>query len=53
MIGCPSVIDNADAPEAMVRVTPPLEDDRAVVCDFTLGSVKEYFASSIAKDGDG
>ncbi len=53
MIGCPSIINNADAPEVMVRVAPPLEDDRAVVCDFTPGGVKEYFASGIAKDSDG
>ncbi len=53
MIGCPSVVDNADAPEVMVRVAPPLEDDRTVVCDFTPSGMKEYFASGVAKDGNG
>ena len=53
MIGCPSIVNNADAPEAMVRVVPPLEDDRAIVCDFAPSGVKEYFASGIAKDGNG
>ncbi len=52
MIGCPSVINNADMPEAMVRVAPPSEDDRAVVCDFTPSGVKEYVASGVAKDGN-
>jgi hypothetical protein len=53
MIGCPSVANNADAPEAVVRVAPPSEDDHAIVCDFTPGGVKEYFASGVTKDGDG
>ena len=53
MIGCPSIVDNTDVPEVMVRVMPPSEDDRAVVCDFTPGGMKEYFASGIAKDGNG
>ncbi len=53
MIGCPFVVNNVDASEAMVRVAPPSEDDRAIVCDFTPGGMKEYFASGVAMDSDG
>ncbi len=28
-VGCPSINNNANAPEAMFGVTPPLEDDFA------------------------
>jgi hypothetical protein len=41
MIGYPSIVNNADMPEAMVKVAQPLEDDRTVVCDFTPGGMKK------------
>ncbi len=29
-VGCPSIVDNANPPEAVLGVTPPLEDDFSV-----------------------
>jgi hypothetical protein len=29
-VGCPSIVDNANPAEAILGVTPPLEDDFAV-----------------------
>jgi hypothetical protein len=52
MVRCPAVVNDLDTPEAVVRVAPPSEDDRAVKCYFTSGGVKEHFAPSIAQDGN-
>ncbi len=38
VISCPATVNNADTPEAMVRVAPPLES-----C-----GMEEYFTSGIA-----
>ncbi len=29
-VGCPSIIDNVNPPEAILEVTPPSEDDFAI-----------------------
>ena len=34
----------------MLGVTPSLEDDFAIECDFTAGGIEEYFASGITED---
>jgi hypothetical protein len=48
VIGCPIAINNADTPEAMVLVAPPLEDDHTVVSYFASSGVEEYFTSGVA-----
>jgi hypothetical protein len=48
VIGCPTINNNADTPEAMVWVAPPSVDDRAIVSYFTSGGMEEYFTSGIA-----
>jgi hypothetical protein len=48
VIGCPIIIDNADMPEAMVWVAPPLEDDRAIVSYFAASGMEEYLTSGAA-----
>ncbi len=40
-VGRPAIINNANAPEAMIGVTPPSEDDLAVKSYFATGGVKE------------
>jgi hypothetical protein len=49
-VGCPAIINNANAPEAMFGVTPPLEDDFAIKSYFATSGIEEYFATSIAED---
>jgi hypothetical protein len=53
VIGCPTVVNNADMPEAMVWVVPPSEDDRVIVSYFASGGMEEYFTSGAAEDGNG
>jgi hypothetical protein len=48
VIGCPTVVNNVYMPEAMVWVTPPPEDDHAIVSYFASFGVEEYFTSSVA-----
>ncbi len=48
VIGCPTVVDNADMPETMVWVAPPLEDNHANVSYFAAGCVEEYLTSGVA-----
>ncbi len=48
VIGCQTIINNVDMPEAMVWVMPSTEDDRAIVSYFASGGVEEYFTSGIA-----
>jgi hypothetical protein len=49
-VGCPAIINDANVPEAMFGVTPPLEDDLAVKSYFATSGVEEYFTTSIAED---
>jgi hypothetical protein len=49
-VGCPSIIDDANLPEAILGVTTPLEDDFAIYHYFTAGSIKEYLTASIAEE---
>ncbi len=48
MIGCPTVVNDADMPEAMVWVASPLEDDHAIVSYFAFGGMEENFTSGVA-----
>jgi hypothetical protein len=52
-VGCPAIINNANAPEAMFGVMPPSEDDFAVKSYFTTSGVEEYFASGVSEDCNG
>jgi hypothetical protein len=52
-IGHPAIINNANTPEAMLGVTPPLEDDFAIKSYFATGGIEEYFATRIAEDCNG
>ncbi len=52
-VGCPAIINNANMPEAMFGVLPPLEDDFAIKSYFATGVVEEYFATSVAEDCNG
>ncbi len=52
-VGCPAIINNTNAPEAMFGVTPPLEDDFTIKSYFTTGDIEEYFATSVAEDCNG
>ncbi len=52
-VGCPGIINNANMPEAMFGVTPPLEDDVAIKSYFATGGVEEYFTTCIAEDCNG
>ncbi len=49
-VGSPAIINDANMPEVMFGVTPPLEDDFAVKNYFTTGGIEEYFATSIVED---
>jgi hypothetical protein len=52
-VGCPAIINNVNAPEAMCGVTPPSEDDFTIKNYFATGGVDEYFATSITEDCNG
>jgi hypothetical protein len=52
-VDCPAIINNANTPEAMFGVTPPLEDDFAIKSYFATGGVEEYFATGVAEDCNG
>ncbi len=52
-VGCPAIINNVNAPEAIFGITPPLEDDFAVKSYFSTGGVEEYFTTSVAEDCNG
>ncbi len=52
-VGRPAIINNANMPEAMLGVTPPLEDDFAVKSYFATSGIEEYFATGIAEDCNG
>ncbi len=49
----PAIINNADTPEAMFGVMPPLEDDIAIKSYFLIGGIEQYFATSITEDCNG
>jgi hypothetical protein len=49
----PAIINNANVPEAMFGVTPPLEDDFALKSYITTSDVEEYFATGVAEDCNG
>ncbi len=51
--GCPDIINNDNAPEAMFGVTPPSEDDFAIKSYFATGGVEEYFTTGVAEDCNG
>jgi hypothetical protein len=46
--GCPTIVNDADTPQAMVWVMPPLEDDYPIVSCFASDGMEEYFTSGIA-----
>ncbi len=52
-VGCPAIINNANAPEVMFGVMPPLEDDFAVKSYFATGGIEEYLATSVTEDCNG
>ncbi len=52
-VGCPAIINDANAPEAMLGVTPPSEDDFAIKSYFATGGIEEYFATRISEDCSG
>lgn len=52
VVRCPSIVNDAHSPEAMVCVAPPSEDDQAVQCDFAAGGIEENLAAGVAKDSD-
>ncbi len=52
-ISRPSIIDDANMPEVMLGVTPPLEDDFAIKSYFKTSGIEEYFATSVAEDCNG
>jgi hypothetical protein len=48
--GGPSVVHEFDAPESVIGVAPPSEDDLSIVGDFASMFVEENFAACIAED---
>jgi hypothetical protein len=52
VVCCPSIVDDAYPPEAMVRVAPPSEDDQAVQCDFAACGVEENLTAGVTEDSD-
>ncbi len=52
-VGSPVIINDANVPEAMFEVTPPLEDNFAIKSYFATSGVEEYFATGIAEDCNG
>ncbi len=52
-VGCPAISNDGNAPEVILGVTPPSEDDFAVKSYFATGGVEEYFATSVAEDCNG
>ncbi len=52
-VGSPSIVHNLDAPQLVLGVTPPLEDDRAIKCDFAASAMEEHCAPGIDQGGDG
>ena len=46
-VGSPSIVHNLDAPQLVLGVTPPSEDDRAVKRDFAAGAMEEHFAPGV------
>ena len=51
--GGPSVINYANSPEAMSGVSPSVQDDLTVECDFATSGVEEYLAAGVAEDRNG
>ena len=52
-VGCPAIINDENAPEAMFGITPYSEVDFTVKSYFTTSGVEEYFATSITEDCNG
>ncbi len=52
-VGSPSIIHNLDAPQLVLGVTPPSEDDRAIKRDFAAGAMEEHFAPGVNQGGNG
>jgi hypothetical protein len=48
----PSVVHDLEAPQLVLGVTPPSEDDRAVDRDFAAGAMEEHLAPSINQSGN-
>jgi hypothetical protein len=52
-VGSPSVVHDLDAPQLVLGVTPPSEDDGAVERDFAAGAMEKHFTPGIDKGGNG
>ncbi len=52
-VGSPSVVHDLDAPQRVLGVMPPSEDDRAIKRDFAAGTMEEHFAPGINQGGNG
>jgi hypothetical protein len=52
-IGREAIVDDSNMPEAMLGVTPPLEDDFAIKSYFATGGVEEYFATGVSEECNG
>ena len=52
-VGSPSIVHDLDAPQLVLGVTPPSEDDRAVKRDFAAGAIEKHFAPCINQGGNG
>jgi hypothetical protein len=52
-VSSPSIVHNLDAPQLVLGVTPPSEDDRANERDFAAGAMEEHFAPGIDQGGNG
>jgi hypothetical protein len=51
-VGSPSVVHDLDAPQLVLGVMPPSEDDRAIERDFAAGAMEKHFTPSIDKCGN-
>ncbi len=52
-IGSPSVLHDLDGSQLILGVTPLLEDDRAIECDFAAIAMEEHFAPGINQGSNG
>jgi hypothetical protein len=52
VIDCSTIVNNLDMPEAMMLVTPPMEDDRAIVSYFASSGMEDNFTSSTKLTGN-
>jgi hypothetical protein len=52
-VGSPSIVHDLDAPQLVLGVTLPLEDDHAIERDFAAGTMEKHLAPGINQGGDG